>query len=112
LDVAAELQVLDDAGHRVGIDTEEPGQLADAGQGLIPLDATGLDRVLELLGQLPANGDRAVGVYPEIEGGYHCMSTLVQKPETVNPVLFVAVPRTEDAAMMPRDRLDYSPIEG
>ena len=77
LDVAAELEVLDDAGHRVGIDAEEPRELADAGQGLVSGDAAGLDRVLELLGELPANGDRAVGIYPEVEGGYHCMSTLV-----------------------------------
>ena len=65
------LEVLHDARDGVGIDSEEAGQLADAGQGLLPGDAAALDDVLELLGELPADRDRALRIHGQVEGDFH-----------------------------------------
>ena len=71
LHVTALLEVLHDARDRVGVDPEEAGQLADAGQGLLARDAAALDDVLELLRQLPADRDGALRVDGEVHGDLH-----------------------------------------
>ena len=79
LDVSALLEVLDDAGDGIRVDGEEPGQLADAGQGLLPRDTAALDSVLQLLGQLPPDRDRAMRIHSQVERELelHCISILV-----------------------------------
>src|SRR6185436_15708480 len=67
LHVSTALQVLDDARDGIRIDAEEAGQLPNAGQGLVARDAAGVDDVLELLRQLPADRDRTVHVYAEVD---------------------------------------------
>jgi hypothetical protein len=71
LNVAAPLEILDDARDGIGIDAEEAGELADAGQGLIPGNAAALDDVLELLRQLPADRDRALRVHRQVHRDPH-----------------------------------------
>ena len=71
LHVPAPLEILDRPRHRVRIDAEEPGQLPDAGQGVLPRDAAALDDVLELLRQLPADRDRAVGIHAQADRDSH-----------------------------------------
>ena len=71
LHVPAPLEILDGARHGVRIDAEETRQLTDARQRLLPRDAAPLDHVLQLLRQLPADRDRAVGVDLEAQRDLH-----------------------------------------
>jgi hypothetical protein len=63
--VPAPLEILDRARHRVRIDAEEPRELSDARQRLVPRDAAALDDLLQLLRQLPANRDRAMSIHAQ-----------------------------------------------
>jgi hypothetical protein len=71
LHVPAPLEILDRVRDRVRIDAEKAGQLANARQRLVPWDAAALDDVLQLLRQLPADRDRAVGIHAQAHRNLH-----------------------------------------
>ena len=76
LDVSTSLQIVDDARDGIRIDAEEAGELADAGQRLVPRDATGLDGMAELLSQLTPDRDRTVPIYREVHRAHRAPHTV------------------------------------
>jgi hypothetical protein len=66
LHIPIALQILDDPCNGIGVDAQEAGQLADAGQCLVPWEAAALDEVLELFRQLTADRDWAVIVHMQL----------------------------------------------